>query len=84
MRIKCFPTDDFALPLIDHNAKGLFEQAQKFVWRAVLCAKAGQEVFVMLGDLGEVLRGSGALRDAERVLRSALQSNSLPTHVRKR
>ncbi|CAM9422999.1 unnamed protein product [Ectocarpus fasciculatus] len=62
---------------------GLFEQAQKFVWRAVLCARAGREVFVMLGDLGEVLRGSGALRDAERVLRSALQSNSLPTHARR-
>ncbi|CBJ29250.1 Tetratricopeptide TPR_2 repeat protein [Ectocarpus siliculosus] len=62
---------------------GYFEQAQQFVWRAVLCAKAGREVYLILGDLGEVLRGSGALQDAERVLRSALQSNSLPTHARR-
>ncbi|CAM9448041.1 unnamed protein product [Ectocarpus sp. 12 AP-2014] len=62
---------------------GYFEQAQQFVWRAVLCAKPGREVYLMLGDLGEVLRGSGALQDAERVLRSALQSKSLPTHARR-
>ncbi|CAM9162002.1 unnamed protein product, partial [Ectocarpus sp. 13 AM-2016] len=52
------------------DISGYFKQAQQFVWRAVLCAKAGREVYLILGDLGEVLRGSGALQDAERVLRS--------------
>ena len=61
----------------------LFYQAKQLIWQAFLSAKEEKEAFSVLGDLGEVLMTSGAKKDAESILRSALRNENLSTVVRK-
>lgn len=60
----------------------LFDEAQRREWQAILCTESKQEAFRLMGDLGEVLRGSGDRGDAEKVLKSTLREENLPIDVR--
>lgn len=51
--------------------------------QAMLSTEGKTEALSMVGDLGEVLLGSGFERDAELVLRSALLHEQLPPDVRR-
>lgn len=70
-----------SLPLRSGYLTGLFAEASRLVWQSVLVADGKIEALNMMGDLGEVLRGSGNRRDAERVLRTALLQEDLPAAV---
>lgn len=61
--------------------QGLFKEAQRRMWQALLCARDKRDAFLVVGDLGEVLRGSGSRRNAEQVLRGTLRQEALPFDV---
>ena len=70
------------LPCLWIAVQGLFKEAQRLMWQALLCAREKQDAFfLVVGALGEVLRGSGNRRNAEQVLRGALRQDALPSNV---
>ena len=56
-----------------NHQSDIFREAQQFLWQAVICAGTDSSTSFLLGELEAVLRGSGALRDAERVSKSPLR-----------